>query len=248
MVDGADAQGWSDVAAGWSELWGSFAEPGQDALVGACGIGQGTAVLDVGCGSGEFLARLHAIGAEPVGADPAPQMVAAASAHADVVLAGAEHLPFDSGRFDVVTAVNALQFAGDTRTALTEFARVLVPGGRIGIANWAEAARNDIDVIERAVAAALDEEQLSDGPLRPAGGLEEALTDASLEVLSSGIVEAPWHASGEAMLVRGILLGEDAVTMAELHAVVVDAAAPFRTPDGGYLLRNAFRWAVARPR
>ena len=85
-------------------------------------------------------------------------------------------------------------------------------------------------------------------PLRPAGGLEAALTDASLEVLSSGIVDAPWHASGEAALVRGILLGEDAATMAELHSVVVDAAAPFRTPDGGYLLRNAFRWAVARPR
>ena len=258
MVDGADAQGWSDVARGWAELWGSFAEPAQDALIAGCGIGQGTAVLDVGCGSGEFLARLRAIGAEPVGADPAPQMVAAAlalseeraevSAHAEVVLAGAEHLPFDSGRFDVVTAVNALQFAGDTRAALTEFARVLAPGGRIGIANWAEGARNDIDVVERAVAAALDVEPLPDGPLRPAGGLEEALTDASLEVLSSGIVDAPWHASGEAMLVRGILLGEDAATMAELHSVVVDAAAPFRAPDGGYVLRNAFRWAVARPR
>lgn len=258
MVDGADAQGWSDVAAGWAELWGSFAEPAQDALIAACGIGQGTAVLDVGCGSGEFLARLRAIGAEPVGADPAPQMVAAAralseeraevSASADVVLAGAEHLPFGSGRFDVVTAVNALQFAGDTRAALIEFARVLALGGRIGIANWAEGARNDIDVIERAVAAALDEEQLPDGPLRPAGGIEEAMTDADLEVVTSGIVDLPWHASGEAMLVRGILLGEDAATMAELHAVVVDAAAPFRTPDGGYLLRNAFRWAVARPR
>lgn len=248
MVDGADADGWSEVAAGWAELWGSFAEPAQDALIAASGIGPGTAVLDVGCGSGEFLSRLRAIGAEPVGADPAPLMVAAASAHADVVLADAEHLPFDSGRFDVVTAVNALQFAADTRAALTEFARVLAPGGRIAIANWAEAARNDIDVIEQAVAAALDDEQLPDGPLRPAGGLEEAMTDAGLEVVSSGIVDVPWHASGDAVLVRGILLGEDAATMAQLHAVVVEAAAPFRRPEGGYVLHNAFRWVVARPR
>lgn len=248
MVDGADADGWSEVAAGWAELWGSFAEPAQDALIAASGIGPGTAVLDVGCGSGEFLSLLRAIGAEPVGADPAPLMVAAASAHADVVLADAEHLPFDSGRFDVVTAVNALQFAADTRAALTEFARVLAPGGRIAIANWAEAARNDIDVIEQAVAAALDDEQLPDGPLRPAGGLEEAMTDAGLEVVSSGIVDVPWHASGDAVLVRGILLGEDAATMAQLHAVVVEAAAPFRRPEGGYVLHNAFRWAAARPR
>lgn len=248
MVDGADADGWSEVAAGWAELWGSFAEPAQDALIAASGIGPGTAVLDVGCGSGEFLSRLRAIGAQPVGADPAPLMVAAASAHADVVLADAEHLPFDSGRFDVVTAVNALQFAADTRAALTEFARVLAPGGRIAIANWAEAARNDIDVIEQAVAAALDDEQLPDGPLRPAGGLEEAMTDAGLEVVSSGIVDVPWHASGDAVLVRGILLGEDAATMAQLHAVVVEAAAPFRSPEGGYALHNAFRWVVAHPR
>lgn len=248
MVDGADAEGWSEVATGWAELWGSFAEPAQDALVAAAGIGPGTRVLDVGCGSGEFLSRLGAKGAEAVGADPAPLMVAAASVHADVVLADAENLPFDAGRFDVVTAVNALQFAADTRAALTEFARVLAPGGRIGVANWAEAARNDIDVIERAVAAAIDEDQLPDGPLRAAGGLEEAMTDAALEVVASGIVEVPWHASGEAMLVRGILLGEDASTMAELHPVIVEAAAPFRTPEGGYVLRNAFRWAVARPR
>ncbi|WP_127818157.1 class I SAM-dependent methyltransferase [Microbacterium sp. CPCC 204701] len=248
MVDGVDAQGWSDVAVGWAELWGSFAEPAQDALIAASAIGHGMAVLDVGCGSGEFLARLRRVGAEPVGADPAPHMVAAASVHADVVLADAERLPFESGRFDVVTAVNALQFAGNTPAALAEFARVLAPGGRIAIANWAEGAHNDIDVIERAVAAALDEEQLPDGPLRPAGGLEQAMTDASLEVLSTGIVDVPWRAAGETVLVRGILLGEDAATMAELHSVIVEAAAPFRTSDGGYVLRNAFRWAVARPR
>ena len=245
MVDGADAAGWSAVAAGWSALWGSFAAPAQDELIAQCGIAAGTRVLDVGCGSGEFLARLRQEGADPIGADPAPAMVAAASVHAPVVEADAEHLPFESGRFDAVTAVNALQFADDTSAALREFARVLVPGGRIGIANWAEAARNDIDVIERAVAEALEEEHLPDGRLRPAGGIEGAMTDAGLEVIASGIVVTPWHARDDTTLVRGMLLGEDAATLAELHRVVVAAAAPFRTPDGGYLLRNHFRWAVA---
>lgn len=248
MVDGADADGWSGVAAGWAELWGSFAVPAQEVLIERCAIVRGTRVLDVGCGSGEFLARLRERGAEPTGADPAADMVAAASVHAHVVLADAESLPFDAGSFDVVTAVNALQFADDTTAALREFRRVLSPGGRIGIANWAEGSRNDIDVIERAVAAALDEDVLPDGPLRPAGGLEAAITDAGLEVVASGIVDVPWRADDDTMLVRGILLGEDPATLAELHRVVVDAAAPFRTADGGYVLRNAFRWAVARAR
>jgi SAM-dependent methyltransferase len=245
MVDGADVSGWSDVALGWAELWGAFAAPAQDELIARCGIGRGARVLDVGCGSGEFLARLRGVGAEPTGVDPAPAMVAAASVHAFVVQADAGDLPFDSGLFDVVTAVNALQFADDATGALQEFARVLVPGGRIGIANWAEASRNDIDVVERAIAQALEEEQLPDGSLRPEGGIEAAMTDAGLEVVSSGIVDVPWQAPDDATLVRGILLGEDPGTLAELHAVVVDAAAPFRIEGGGYLLRNAFRWAVA---
>lgn len=245
MVDGADASGWSDVAAGWAELWGSFASPAQDRLIERCGIGRGVRVLDVGCGSGEFLARLRALGAEPVGVDPAPAMVAAASAHARVVQADAEHLPFEAARFDVVTAVNALQFADDTTAALHEFARVLAPGGRIGVSNWAEGERNDIDVVERAVARALDDDLLPDGPLRPEGGLEAAMTDAGLHVVSSGIVDVPWRARDDVTLVRGILLGEEPATLAELHAVVVEAAAPFRTDDGGYVLHNAFRWAVA---
>ena len=51
------------------------------------------------------------------------------------------------------------------------------------------------------------------------------------------------NGSGKSTLVRGILLGEDSAVLDDFRAAVVDAAAPFRTADG-YLLRNAFRWAV----
>lgn len=247
MVDGADESGWSDVAAGWAELWGGFAAPAQRVLMDAAGIAARTPVLDVGCGSGEFLRLLGDAAADATGADPAPAMVELARrTGAKVVLAGAEALPFGDGEFEVVTAVNALQFAGDTTAALREFVRVLRPGGRIAIANWAEGARNDIDVVEAAVAEALEDELRPDGPLRPEGGIEQALRGAALEVVDAGLVEVPWRAADDATLVRGILLGEDEETIAELHAVVVGAASPFRDADGGYLLRNAFRWAVAR--
>jgi SAM-dependent methyltransferase len=247
MVDGADESGWSDVAAGWAELWGAFAAPVQRVLMDAAGVRQGSRVLDVGCGSGEFLGLLDEAGAVATGSDPAPAMAELARAGgADVVLAGAESLPFDDGVFDVVTAVNALQFAGDTTAALHEFARVVHPGGRIAVANWAEGLCNDIDVVEAAVSDALDEEPRPDGPLRPAGGIEDAMRGASLEVASAGIVEVPWRAEDDDTLVRGILLGEDPERIAELAPVVVSAAGPFRDGTGGYLLRNAFRWAVAR--
>lgn len=244
MVDEADAEGWSGVAAGWAELWADVARPTHDAIIAAASIGPGASVLDVGCGGGELLLAARDAGAQVTGVDPASGMrERARSRGLDVRDADAAHLPFADGTFDVVTAVNALQFADDTTAALREFARVLTPGGRIAVANWAEGAQNDVDVIERAVAEADESEPLPDGPLRPAGGLEAAFAEAGLRVVSSGMAEAPWTARDDETLVRGILLGEDAATLDFFRATIVETAAPFRTADG-YLLRNAFRWAV----
>lgn len=244
VMDGADETGWSAVASEWAELWGTFSAPARHALVAATGIRSGSRVLDVGCGSGEFLAMLVGLGADAAGIDPAPAMVDLARATgAEVCLGEAEHLPWPDATFDVVTAVNALQFADDTDAALAEFARVTVPGGFVAIANWAEGSLNDLNVIEAAIA---DGDLLADGDLRQPGGLEAVLSEAGLEVTASGVVEVPWEAHDEETLVRGILLGEDAATMAAASATVVAAAHPFRTADGGYRLVNAFRYAVAR--
>lgn len=245
MVDGADAEGWSQVAEGWSRLWGGFARPAQEALIAAAHVSAGTRVVDVGCGGGEFLALLRERGATPVGVDPAEGMrrVAASAGH-EVHPGDAEHLPFAAGSFEVVTAVNALQFASDTTAALAEMTRVLVPGGRIAIATWADSAHNDVDTIERAVALADDAEPLPDDPLRVPGGLEEALAAAGLEVTASALVDTPWRAADDDTLVAGILLGADPAFVDEMRPVVLAAARLFR--DGhGYLLNNAFRLAVA---
>jgi SAM-dependent methyltransferase len=149
--------GWSELAEQWSELWAASAAPAHELLIGASGIRGSSRVLDVGCGSGEFLRTLTDRGAVATGVDPARGMVELArtvAPLADIRVAEAENLPFADASFDVVTAVNALQFADDTVDALAEFARVLAPGGYVAVANWAEGARNDLDAIEAAVAAA----------------------------------------------------------------------------------------------
>lgn len=234
---------WSAIAGDWHELWGSFAEPVQRAVIETAGIEEGTRVLDVGCGSGEFLAILTSIDAIPGGVDPADGMVGIAKLHGDARVGDAEHLPFPDASFDVVTAFNAFQFADDPINALAEFSRVLVPGGRIAIANWADAAHNDIDTIERALADEADDE--SESKLRLEGGQQELLETFGLEVVGGGLVEAPWHAPDDDILVRGVLLGEDADTQQRLADTVREAAAPYRADAGGYVLRNAFRYAVA---
>lgn len=248
-MDGADPDRWSAVAAGWAELWGGIAEPVWSAVVEASGIGPGSRVLDVGCGSGELLAYLDRLGMSPAGIDPAPGMVAVARsrvATADVRLGSAGHLPWPDGRFGLVTSVNALQFADDTLAALAELVRVTAPGGTVAVANWAEADRNDLNTIEDAVAHAAGEEPLPGGDLREPGGLERLFGKGGLEVVSAGLVQVSWQVPEEEALVRGVLLGEDPATMTAAAPTVIAAARPFRTPDGGYLLHNAFRYAVGR--
>ena len=248
-MNGADPGRWSAVAESWSQLWGAFAEPAWDAVLTAAAVDRGARVLDVGCGAGDLLAHLARRGIPAAGIDPAPGMVAYARSRvpgADLRVGTADHLPWPDAGFDLAVSVNALQFAEDTLAALGELIRVTVPAGHVAVANWAEADRNDLSVIEDAVARAADEEPLPDGELRLPGGLEELLHDGGLTLVAAGIVELPWRAADDDTLVRGVLLGEDPVTMAATAPTVIAAARPFRTPDGGYTLVNAFRYAVGR--
>ena len=124
---------WSEQAPLWAELWGGFADPVRERIATATPIGRGARVLDVGCGSGELLMLAAARGAEVSGIDAAEGMLAIARRRlpdADLRLGAMEELPWEDGRFDVVTAVNALQFAPDFVAALREAARVARPGGR----------------------------------------------------------------------------------------------------------------------
>jgi SAM-dependent methyltransferase len=248
MTDSADDP-WSAVAEEWALRWGPAALPAALALLDAAGVGVGTRLLDAGCGSGELLRLAVERGAVASGADPSIGMLELAgrlAPAADLRLAGLEALPWPDGAFDVVTAVNALHLADDDQAALREVRRVLGPGGVVGIASWAEHALNDLDALEAAVAEADGEEPAPDLPERLPGGLEALLAAAGFAVLDTGLVATPWEAEDEEALVAAVLLGEDPATLAELGPAVLTAAAPFRTPEGGYRLRTAFRWAVAR--
>ena len=97
-------------------------------------------LLDVGCGTANLLAVLaaDADAVELVGLDYSPEMVQRAEAklrsfdEADrlrVVHGDAEHLPFESGAFDVLTCCNSFHHYPHQAAVLREFHRVLRPGG-----------------------------------------------------------------------------------------------------------------------
>ena len=210
------------------------------AVIEVSGVGPGARVCDVGCGRGDFLAYARKSGMVPSGIDPAPDLVELARRSVpDVRLGGAEKLPWEDATFDLVTAFNSLQFAEDTDDALAEMVRVTRPGGHVAVANWAEAALNDLDAIERALN---DGASPPDGDLRVAGGLRELLEDGGLVTVVEGLAEVPWAVPDEESLVSGILLDEDA----DLAREVVAAARPYRTATGGYRLINHFRYAIGR--
>lgn len=241
-MNGTD--GWSAIAGEWARLWGGFADPARQAVITACGIGPGTRVLDIGCGSGEFLAQARAAGATAAGVDPAPGMIALAGG--DVRLGSFDLLPWPDGSFDVVTAFNSLHFTADPVEALREAVRVAVPGGLVAVSNWAEGHHNDLNVIEVAVARADGEEPHPDEDLRREAGLTDVLERSGLEPVTAGLVETPWVVPDDDALVRGILLGADDAVITETADTVITAARPFRCSDGGYRLSNKFRYAVGR--
>lgn len=94
--------------------------------------------LDLGCGEGRLARDLAAFGHDVVGIDASPTMVDAAREAApelELHLGDAAALPFEDASFDLVIAFMSLQDIDDLGGAIRESARVLVPGGRLCMAN-----------------------------------------------------------------------------------------------------------------
>ena len=112
-------------------------------LVERIEIESGDAVLDVACGTGNAAIPAAQAGGNVVGLDLTPELFEAGCARADAagveiewVEGDAEALPFDDGSFDVVLSVFGSMFAPRHEVTAGEMARVLAPGGRLGIAAW----------------------------------------------------------------------------------------------------------------
>ena len=94
--------------------------------------------LDVGCGEGRFCRKLAEHGIATTGIDPTVALIAHAremDARGAYVEAPAENLPFGDASFDLVVSYLSLIDIADYRTAITQMARVLKPGGALLIAN-----------------------------------------------------------------------------------------------------------------
>jgi len=112
-------------------------------LVELCHIGEGSYILDVGCGTGQtpcYIAKKY--GCRVVGVDINERMVersrerAEKKGVADMVefrVADAQDLPFQDDTFDAVITESVTAFPEDKQRVVMEYARVTKPGGYVGL-------------------------------------------------------------------------------------------------------------------
>lgn len=101
-------------------------------LLDRAAVGEGTRLIDVGCGAGDALTQARERGATAVGLDSQP----AADAPRDATLRGElTRLPVRDGSADVALAECVLCLADDPAVALGEAHRVLDDGGRLALSD-----------------------------------------------------------------------------------------------------------------
>jgi ubiquinone/menaquinone biosynthesis C-methylase UbiE len=99
------------------------------------GIGSVSRVLEVGCGTGNYILALQSLtGCSCWGIDPSEQMLSRAGQRSGRVrfqLGKAERLDLPPGYFDLVFSVDVIHHVGDRLGYFQEAYRVLRPGGRL---------------------------------------------------------------------------------------------------------------------
>lgn len=147
-------QGWEGVAVEYAQdrlgVFGRFA----GRLLELLNPAPGSALLDVGCGTGavtsQAAARVSPDG-QVIGSDIAAAMVSLAAEATDVTFCqmDAKQLGFPDASFDALTCAFSLFQFPDMGQALAEMRRVLKPGGRLGLSNWGPGYFSPIAALQR---------------------------------------------------------------------------------------------------
>ena len=253
----ADVNGprWSAGASVRAELYAGMALPAWTAVADATGLGDGTRLLDIGCGSGEFCRLAAGRRARVSGIDAAEGMIEIARGRVpdgDFRVGPMERLPWGDGEFDLVTGFNAFQLAADMVAALAEARRVTRAGGRVAICNWGRREDRELLAVSEAIL------RLAPPGTRPSvpafgdpGVLEDLARRAGLTPGEAGEVDVPWSAPDLDTLQRAMISAGGGMLAAVEHSgedtvrrAIADAAVGFRRADGSYRFENKFRYLI----
>lgn len=99
---------------------------------------RGDLVADVACGTGDLCREVERAGGFPIGFDVSFGMLTKARTDAPLVQGDGLRLPLRDGSMSAVTCGFALRNVIDISALFAEFARVLIPGGRVAVIEVAE--------------------------------------------------------------------------------------------------------------
>ena len=137
-----------EIADGYRRFFTAVTDYAIEPLLDAAEVRAGRRVLDVATGPGVAASRAASRGAAAVtGVDLAPRMLELAAAQyprVDFRQADAENLPLADHSFDCVVSNFGLGHFPRPERALSEFVRVLTPGGAAAVSWWDVPARHRV--------------------------------------------------------------------------------------------------------
>ena len=248
---------WGARVRDWGEVQEATLEPVFQEVLQRAAVGPGTRYLDIGCGAGRALQIAAERGADVSALDASGPMLDFARARtpgADLHRGDMESLPFAEATFDVVTAFNALQYAGNPDIALSQARRVLRPGGTIAIVTW-----GDTETMQAARFNACLRPLMPPPPrnaphpfnLSDAPALQRFAQGAGLTPGDIFEISAPWIYPDRPTAMRGVLSAGVVVRAMEILGEEVvrnaygTALEEFRQADGSYRIGASFRCLLA---
>ena len=248
---------WGERAADWAYLMEPYARPANDALFDRAGVGTGTRLLDIACGSGYAVMVAVGRGAEVAALDASEALIAIAQARtpdADCRVGDMFALPFADDSFDVATSFNGIWKGCED--ALREARRVVRPGGLVGFTFWGSPKRLGLlpyfaTILELSPPSHADA-TLDQGDTGRPGVAERMLADAGLEFVDRGAARVVNEWPDLDVAVRALAAaGPSWPALQEagydrFAAAVREAIRPLYVPDLGVRVSSEFGWIVGR--
>jgi SAM-dependent methyltransferase len=247
---------WGARPADWAYLFEPYARPANEAVFGHLGVGERTRLLDIACGSGLAAQIAARRGAVVTGIDASDALIAIARARTpggDFRVGDMFALPFPDASFDVATSFNGIWKGCEA--ALREAARVLVPGGWLGLTFWGRLERVGLlpyflTTIELSPPGH-GEATIRQGDTGRPGVIEEMLASAGFTPRERGTVTVTNEWPDAGLAVRALAAAGPSVPAIQAAGLgpfceaLREVIEPLHTPGAGIRIASEFGWITA---
>jgi ubiquinone/menaquinone biosynthesis C-methylase UbiE len=250
-------QAWGKRAADWAYLVEPYARRVNDELFDRAGVGPGTRLLDIACGSGYAASVAAGRGAVVAALDASEALIAIARARTpdgDFRVGNMFDLPFGDGCFDVATSFNGIWKGCED--ALRQARRVVRPDGLVGFTFWGAPKRLGLlpyfaTLLDLSPPGHVDA-TLNQGDTGRPGVAEQMLADAGLEFVDRGAAQAISEWPDLDLAVRALASAgpsRPALQQAgyeQFTDAVREAIRPLCTEGLGVRITSEFGWIMGR--